>query len=211
MLRRSQKERDMMGRHGPPEIVERRHFYNPRLIIGIAREDFKLYHDMSRHYGVWGLNLETGDKYCKKKWRAYFDNSKVKFSVGSVIGLLLDMDRGFISFYLDGYDLGPAFVSEELREGKFYPFVQHGQRVRAHLFHPFAHPLYRPPLTEEDKAIQAEKDRHEKEVENFQKGKKLKRRKMRAMGVNPDAKGPEKDRMDQQEILVAMMEDEGNE
>lgn len=108
---------------------------------------------MSRHTGAWALNLETGDKCHNRKWRAYFDNSKVKITTGSVIGLLLDMDRGYISFYLDGYDLGPAFVSEDLRDGKFYPFIQHGQRIRTHIFHPFAHPLYRAPLSGEEIAI----------------------------------------------------------
>lgn len=72
---------------------------------------------------AWALNLETGDKYSKRKWSNYFDNTRVKFIPGSILGLLLDMDRGIINFYLNGFDLGPAFVSDELRKGKFYPFV----------------------------------------------------------------------------------------
>lgn len=70
------------------------------------------------------MNLETGDKYEKRKWSSYFDNSQVRFMQGSIIGVLLDMDRGILSFYLDGHDLGPAFVSEDLRKGKFYAFIQ---------------------------------------------------------------------------------------
>lgn len=30
---------DMIGKGGPQPIIERRHFCNPRLIIGLARED----------------------------------------------------------------------------------------------------------------------------------------------------------------------------
>jgi len=31
---------------------------------------------------------------------------KRRFAVGSVVGMLIDMDRGIINFYKDGKDLG---------------------------------------------------------------------------------------------------------
>jgi hypothetical protein len=45
------------------------------------------------------------------------------FGVGSVIGVLVDMDRGVISFYKDGHDLGQAFVHTNIKEGGLYPFI----------------------------------------------------------------------------------------
>jgi hypothetical protein len=79
------------------------------------------------------LNLETGDKYWNKRWKTYYDidefdpRSPPKFGVftpGSIIGVLLDMDRGTLNFYKDGNDLGQAFIHPTLKEGEFYPFIQ---------------------------------------------------------------------------------------
>ena len=58
------------------------------------------------------MNLQTGDKYSKKKWKEYYvmDKDEVPkygyFYEGCVIGVLIDMDRGIMSFYKDGYDMG---------------------------------------------------------------------------------------------------------
>jgi hypothetical protein len=43
--------------------------------------------------------------------------------VGSIVGVLVDLDRGIINFYKDGHDLGQAFCSPNLKKGPFYPFV----------------------------------------------------------------------------------------
>jgi hypothetical protein len=45
------------------------------------------------------------------------------FATGTVVGTLVDMDRGVISFFKDGNDLGEAFVSPDLKEGEIFPFV----------------------------------------------------------------------------------------
>jgi hypothetical protein len=69
---------------------------------------------------VWCFNLNTGDIFNEKKWRGYFDtessleeyravNKKPrsnKFVPGSIVGMLVDMDRGIVNFYKDGHDLG---------------------------------------------------------------------------------------------------------
>ena len=66
----------------------------------------------------------SGDVFNESKWRKYYDLlgqsiAKTKGGgstyrsnavvVGSVIGMLVDIDRGFINFYKDGKDLGQAF------------------------------------------------------------------------------------------------------
>ena len=58
----------------------------------------------------------TGDIYSNQKWRNYYE-CDVKsnpvlvpkyglFGKNTVVGVLLDMDRGAINFYKDGNDLG---------------------------------------------------------------------------------------------------------
>ncbi len=76
------------------------------------------------------MNLGSGDKYSNKKWKHYYDIDEFDaepkfgfFQVGSIIGVLLDIDRGTLHFFKDGYDLGQAFTSPELKEGQFYPFI----------------------------------------------------------------------------------------
>ena len=127
LLGRNEQEIEMENMPGLIDqkkyVPEKRHFANPRMFIGVARDDFHLDKDLSRHMGCWAMNLETGDKYYRRKWSNYFDNTRVKFLPGSIIGILVDMDRGILNFYLNGLDLGPAFINEELKKGKLYPFV----------------------------------------------------------------------------------------
>ena len=46
------------------------------------------------------------------------------FTEGSVVGVLLDMDRGVIRFYKDGNDLGEAFSDDALKLGELYPLFK---------------------------------------------------------------------------------------
>jgi hypothetical protein len=71
--------------------------------------------DLSRQHNVWCINLESGDKYWNKRWRNYYDSDEFDkknpprfglFEIGTVIGVLIDIDRGVINFYKDGNDLG---------------------------------------------------------------------------------------------------------
>ena len=79
------------------------------------------------------MNLQSGDKFTNRRWRNYYvaddfndlhNHAKFgPFSEGNIVGCLVDIDRGIISFYKDGHDLGQAFVAPELKEGELYPFV----------------------------------------------------------------------------------------
>jgi hypothetical protein len=72
--------------------------------------------DLNRQNNVWCINCSTGDKFTAKKWKEYYnleEQSKLAkgpkfgcFEVGCVIGILVDIDRGSISFFKDGHDLG---------------------------------------------------------------------------------------------------------
>ena len=64
------------------------------------------------------MSLNSGNKYYNKRWKSYYDvdiDDKTVipkfglYTVGTVFGILVDMDRGVISFYKDGNDLGVAF------------------------------------------------------------------------------------------------------
>ena len=46
------------------------------------------------------------------------------FTEGSLVGVLLDMDRGVIRFYKDGNDLGEAFSDDALKFGELYPLFK---------------------------------------------------------------------------------------
>jgi hypothetical protein len=56
--------------------------------------------------------LNTGDKFSKHKWKDYYnvDVGEVPrfghFISGTILGVMIDMDRGILSFYKDGNDLG---------------------------------------------------------------------------------------------------------
>ena len=73
--------------------------------------------------------MSTGDVFTDKRWKEYYDLEhlpahrsnkrlnneekaqqllKRKFKIGSIFGVLVDMDRGIINFYKDGKDLGQA-------------------------------------------------------------------------------------------------------
>ena len=67
--------------------------------------------DLSRQPNVWCINLESGDKYWNKRWKTYYDIDEYDpknppkhgvFTAGTVIGVLLDMDRGTLNFFKDG-------------------------------------------------------------------------------------------------------------
>lgn len=64
------------------------------------------------------------------------------FVQGSIIGLQLDADRGMLNFYKDGEDLGPAFVTGELRIGNYYPFFRIRTKSRLSIFSPKQYPWY---------------------------------------------------------------------
>lgn len=105
--------------------------HSPRICIGVCREDFLINQDLSRQKKVWCMNLSTGDVFTDKRWKEYYDLEhlppykykskklskdekeklllKRKFKVGTVVGVLVDMDRGIINFFKDGRDLGQAF------------------------------------------------------------------------------------------------------
>jgi len=59
---------------------------------------------------------------------------------GTIVGVLLDMDRGIINFYKDGNDLGPAFAEDELTEGGLYPIIQTKVKCDFSVFHPSVWP-----------------------------------------------------------------------
>lgn len=105
----------------------------PRICVGVCRDNFQINQDLSRQVDVWCMNLETGDKFTKKKWRNYYGTDMRDpinppkhglFWQGTVIGVLLDMDRGTLNFFKDGTDLGPAFIDRKLKTHALYPFVQ---------------------------------------------------------------------------------------
>jgi hypothetical protein len=71
--------------------------------------------DLSRQINVWCINCATGDKFTNRKWTDYYDIEEQtnkdgptfgNFEVGSIVGVLIDCDRGCINFYKDGNDLG---------------------------------------------------------------------------------------------------------
>ena len=99
--------------------------FNPKICIGVCREDFLVNQDLSKQKNVWCMNLKTGDVFTDRRWREYYDVdgqeqlktkhkglSKFRHNrveIGTIIGILLDMDRGLINFFKDGKDLGQAF------------------------------------------------------------------------------------------------------
>jgi len=64
------------------------------------------------------------------------------FEAGCVVGVLIDMDRGILSYYKDGNDLGPAFVAQEFKQTGLRPFIVTKCPCRLSLFHPFVFPWF---------------------------------------------------------------------
>ena len=87
-------------------------YQNPKVCIGVCRSSFKIDRDLSQQNDVWCINLNTGDKFSKHKWKDYYnvdvgeDPKYGNFIAGTVIGVMVDMDRGIIAFLKDGNDLG---------------------------------------------------------------------------------------------------------
>jgi hypothetical protein len=83
-------------------------------------------HDISRTLGVFAINLHSGDVLANKKWKYFYDAVKMPkgpFLVGTLIGILLDLDRGMVVFYKDGEMLGIAACQLSLKYGGYFPFV----------------------------------------------------------------------------------------
>jgi hypothetical protein len=104
--------------------------FNPKICIGVCRENFLVNQDLSRQEDVWCINCATGDKFNKKRWRSYYNiegmswqSEEKSFQVGTVIGILVDLDRRTLHFYKDGVDLGQAFMNMNIKDGVLYPFV----------------------------------------------------------------------------------------
>ena len=96
------------------------------------------------------------------------------------------MDRGLLHFFKEGNDLGVAFNQPELKEGQFYPFIQIGCKCQLHVFHPFVHPQYQTPPSEES-MLRMEEERVEREEEERRERDAEKRRRRRAKaGLDPD-------------------------
>jgi hypothetical protein len=109
---------------------------DPKIIIGLCRggdvaDDpyaFASYMELSKTAEVWAMNLNTGDKLSNKRWTSYYNLDKEDvnkenaepfpcpkygfFTQECVVGIAIDMDRGIMSFYKDGHDLGQAFVDK---------------------------------------------------------------------------------------------------
>ena len=108
--------------------------------------------------------MNTGDIFTDRKWREYYDvtrcrkvgtqqNGKVKMKsnsvvAGSIIGVLVDMDRGMINFFKDGKDLGQAFCQPELKQGPLFPFIQVQEVSELSIFHPSVYPKLKDPVLE---------------------------------------------------------------
>ena len=94
------------------------------------------------------MSMHSGDKFTARHWTPYYDAETTKtkepefglFVAGTIVGVLLDMDRGIINFYKDGYDLGQAFAEDELCEGGLYPIIQTKVKCDFSVFHPSVWP-----------------------------------------------------------------------
>jgi len=101
-----------------------------KIIIGVCRDNFGVNADVSRARDVWCMNLATGDINTGKKWKDYYPVDEDAeppygyFEKGTVVGVLIDMQRGMINFYKDGADLGQAFVETRIKFGQLHPFVE---------------------------------------------------------------------------------------
>lgn len=46
---------------------------NPKIYVGLCRNDFNFEGELARQPKVWCLNLSSGDVFCDRKWRRYLD------------------------------------------------------------------------------------------------------------------------------------------
>ena len=67
--------------------------------------------DLSRQENVWCFNCQSGDKFHKRKWSDYYNaaGAESPITVGTILGILVDLRAGQIRFFKDGEDLGVAF------------------------------------------------------------------------------------------------------
>ena len=89
---------------------------HPRIVVGVCNSSFDINKELSRQTDAWCFTFYSGDKFTGKRWKNYYDTDEqdhIKeppkygfFQVGSVVGLLIDLDRGIINLYKDGNDLG---------------------------------------------------------------------------------------------------------
>ena len=141
----------------------------PKIYVGIARREFGLKVNLSTTRDVFCIYLSTGDIFGKRKWKDYYSiepNKQPKyghFVEGSVIGMLIDRDRGIINFFKDGNDLGQAFVDPMIKTGEFFPFIQTGCKCEISIFHPFVYPAYRAPVPYDPEAEEALEGEEEQE------------------------------------------------
>ena len=108
--------------------------YNPRVIIGVCRDTIMPSTDLHRSNDCFGMSLNTGDILTNRRWKDFYPAEQVDengdpnppkgvFKVGTVIGVLVDMDRGIVAFYKDKEDLGTACVQKSVQYGALFPFV----------------------------------------------------------------------------------------
>jgi len=96
------------------------------------------------------------------------------------------MDRGIVNFFKDGHDLGTAFVSTELKEGEFFPFLQIQDKCRLSIFHPDVHPLYQDPLSEEELLRLKQEQLKQEEDEKRERERERRKRRRIKKGLDPD-------------------------
>ena len=135
--------------------IDEDNYRYPKIIIGLCRDEFKQYMDLSKTQDVWAMNLATGDKFFNRKWKNYYDLDRDipkhgYFEEGSIVGIFIDLERGIMSFYKDGRDLGQAFVHHRLKNCALFPFIQTNCECELSIFHPAVHPAYRPPEPENE-------------------------------------------------------------
>lgn len=119
---------------------------------------------MSTSSDTWAINLSTGDRFGKRKWKDYYTiepdkNPKLGYFVeGSIIGMLIDRDRGIINYFKNGNDLGQAHIDPKIKTGDLYPFIQTYCICSVSQFHPMVYPAYRPPVPYSEFASEVEED-----------------------------------------------------
>uniref|UniRef100_M4C065 B30.2/SPRY domain-containing protein n=1 Tax=Hyaloperonospora arabidopsidis (strain Emoy2) TaxID=559515 RepID=M4C065_HYAAE len=85
------------------------------VFVGVAREDLALDTSLFASRGsCWGLACATGHKF-HTAIEYYADPCKD----GDVVGVLLDMESGRLSFYVNGRNLGVAFTGVQVK--RLYP------------------------------------------------------------------------------------------